>query len=94
MDNKIAQLFANINIARKTILEDLQKRFDAGDKTIRKNESSEGIDDAGEPRNYLSGVGQIDCPVCKSGKLRYTRASYNGHVHAACSTDNCVQWME
>jgi hypothetical protein len=39
--------------------------------------------------------GVIDCPVC-SGKqtLRFSRAGYNGHIHAACNTAACVRWME
>lgn len=39
-----------------------------------------------------SETGEIECPVCKVGKLRFSR--YNGHIHAACTTDKCVQWME
>ena len=38
-------------------------------------------------------VGEIDCPYC-SGCVRYTQSSYNGHIHARCSTDGCVAWME
>lgn len=37
--------------------------------------------------------GEIPCPVC-GGKLRFSRAGYNGHIHAACSTEDCVRWME
>jgi len=40
------------------------------------------------------GSGIIDCPVCGTGKLRYSRAACNGHIHAACSTETCVRWME
>lgn len=39
-------------------------------------------------------VGEIDCPVCKKGKLRYSIARYNGHIHAACTNQECVRWME
>lgn len=39
--------------------------------------------------------GTIDCPVCNGEKtLRFSRAGYNGHIHAACKTTDCVQWME
>lgn len=39
--------------------------------------------------------GQIDCPVCKTGKVNYSRAgSYNGHVSAECTTADCVRWIE
>lgn len=39
--------------------------------------------------------GRIDCPAC-GGKetLSFSRAGYNGHVHARCATDDCVSWME
>lgn len=40
-------------------------------------------------------AGTIDCPVCKVEKsLRFSRSGYNGHIHAACKTENCVSWME
>lgn len=39
--------------------------------------------------------GTIDCPACGGkGTLKFSRAGYNGHVHAACITLDCVQWME
>lgn len=37
--------------------------------------------------------GTMVCVVCSKGTLKYSRAS-NGHVHARCSTDGCVAWME
>jgi len=39
--------------------------------------------------------GRIDCPACgKPQCLTFSRSGYNGHIHAKCSTDNCVAWME
>lgn len=38
--------------------------------------------------------GEIACPVCETGTLRYSIAQLNGHIHAACSTAGCVRWME
>lgn len=44
---------------------------------------------------YAKGVsGTIPCPVCTTGTLSYTRAASNGHIHARCSTEGCVAWME
>ncbi len=42
------------------------------------------------------GVGWfIACPICGvANALRFRRAASNGHVHAACQTPGCVQWME
>lgn len=33
------------------------------------------------------------CPICGC-TLYYRVVAYNGHVAAACQTDNCIQWME
>ena len=44
--------------------------------------------------NQRGAAGAIDCPVCRSGKLRYTVAGINGHIHASCTTEGCVRWME
>lgn len=38
--------------------------------------------------------GEITCPVCESGTLKFSRSGYNGHIHATCTTDGCVAWME
>lgn len=37
--------------------------------------------------------GDIECPNCK-GTLRFSIASYNGHIHARCSTDGCMAFMQ
>jgi hypothetical protein len=39
-------------------------------------------------------VGELDCPVCSTGKLKYSIANINDHIHAACLTDKCVRWMK
>lgn len=39
--------------------------------------------------------GAIDCPVCEGKEsLRFSRAGINGHIHAGCTTEGCVAWME
>lgn len=40
------------------------------------------------------GVSSLKCPLCADGTLRYSVASYNGHMYAACTTPGCVSWME
>lgn len=35
----------------------------------------------------------IECPACK-GDLHYSIAGVNGHIHARCSTPNCVAFMQ
>lgn len=39
--------------------------------------------------------GIIDCPICLSGKVHYSCAGkVNGHIHARCTTEDCISWME
>lgn len=45
-------------------------------------------------RGMPGAVGEIPCPVCKNGTLRFSRAGYNGHIHAGCTTAGCARWME
>ena len=46
-------------------------------------------------RGTPSARGAVDCPVCGvKGGLHFSRAGYNGHIHAKCSADGCVAWME
>lgn len=54
------------------------------------------VDHLGGPwKKGMGGTGgAIDCPVCKTGQLKFSRSGYNGHIHAACTTEGCVAWME
>jgi hypothetical protein len=45
-------------------------------------------------RDHWGKSGDFECPGCGEGKVRWVRSSYNGHVHAACSTPNCFAVME
>lgn len=46
-------------------------------------------------RGTAGATGTIDCPACGAAdSLRFSRAGYNGHIHAACNTEGCVRWME
>lgn len=39
--------------------------------------------------------GSITCPICEVGQVFYTYHGHvNGHVHAECTTENCVRWTE
>lgn len=40
------------------------------------------------------GKGSLPCPVCKTGTLHYSVASYNGYLWGQCSTSGCVSWMQ
>lgn len=55
------------------------------------------VENLGGPwkRGMGGAAGRITCPVCQShASLMFSRAGYNGHIHARCSTENCVAWME
>ena len=46
-------------------------------------------------RGTAGAGGTIDCPACGAAQsLRFSRAGHNGHIHAACKTEDCVRWME
>jgi hypothetical protein len=64
------------------------------ERTVKAREAI--VDDCGGPwkKGALSASGEIPCPVCGTGQLKYSRAGCNGHIHAACTTENCVAWME
>lgn len=39
-------------------------------------------------------AGTMACPNCENGRLRYSVASNNGHIHAVCSTEGCTRFMQ
>lgn len=39
------------------------------------------------------GGGETECPLCK-GKLRYSIAIINKHIHMECDTEGCISMME
>lgn len=85
-----------IMIARDAILDELHRRFHANDKAVKPLDPDQAHHwfEPMKQKNCFSGAGEMKCPVCKTGKLRYSRSGYNGHVHAVCSTETCVRWME
>ena len=53
------------------------------------------IEECGEWVRGRSSEGYIDCPVCGGiEKLRYVRSGSHGEIHARCSSDGCVSWMD
>jgi hypothetical protein len=40
------------------------------------------------------GRGSLPCPKGCGGMLQYSVASVNGHMHARCTTKDCLSWME
>lgn len=87
--DEIADSASRILIARKSILDDLRRRYREGDKAVRPNRQWDDRD-----QNCFSGSGEMPCPVCRQGVLSYFRAASNGHVHAQCTVPTCVRWME
>lgn len=47
-----------------------------------------GVIMAAIPWDGAGDSGLIECPVC-DGKVSWSRARSNGHLHASCSTPNC-----
>jgi hypothetical protein len=63
------------------------------EKFIRKiNTARKAIIDHAQGKRDVRGF--LDCPICLTGRLHYSIAGSNGHVHAECTTRSCVRWME
>lgn len=41
----------------------------------------------------MGGSGVTDCPICK-GRLHWSIAASNGHMHGRCETPECLTFME
>lgn len=94
-EREIERSLADTIAARKAIVAELARRHATGDKTVvAKPHHDSDFSETGCQSAYVAGAGTIPCPVCKTGTLRYSRATCNGHIHAGCSTDGCVRWME
>ena len=38
--------------------------------------------------------GEMPCPVCKTGTIKWVRVPYNNHLRMGCSTPACVMMMQ
>lgn len=47
-----------------------------------------------DKQQHWGSSGSFECPACKAGTVRWSRAPNNGHIHAACSTPNCASIMQ
>jgi hypothetical protein len=47
-----------------------------------------------DDKSYWGKRGELPCPACDGGTVRWTRASSNGHLRAACTTPNCFSIMQ
>lgn len=80
--------------ARKAIVAELGRRAAAKDQFVIVP-ADEYLKNWIKPQvNYFAGFGNMACPICRTGKLGYTRSAFNGQMHAGCETKNCVKWIE
>lgn len=68
-----------------------QKDKEIADMLLKVTTARKLIIEATHGKKSVSG--HINCPVCSTGTLSYSVA-YNGHVHARCSTQDCLNWLE
>ncbi len=79
----------------KEELETADRKFTAEVARINQARAAIVIEIGAYKRGRSVGVaGRIKCPCCTEGQLSFSRAGSNGHIHAACSTKDCVRWME
>ena len=38
--------------------------------------------------------GEMPCPVCRDGTVKWVRVAYNKHIRLGCSTPNCIMMMQ
>lgn len=81
----------SVTVARGAILDELRRRWLARDEITVPTDTSHFHH---PQKNYYCGQGVMPCPICRTGQLSYSRSQFNGHVRAACSTSDCVRWME
>lgn len=43
------------------------------------------------PDRKVQEAGELDCPVCKVGRVTFYYAKSNGHLHAGCCTSGCIE---
>lgn len=55
--------------------------------------SHDAADRMGLGKN-AGGEGECPCSRCKTGRIRFTVSSLNGHIWGSCSTSGCASWME
>jgi hypothetical protein len=64
------------------------QKFSIAHKAAKADAKSKGL------RMGHGGASRMPCPSGCDGELRYSVASCNGHMHAACTTKGCISWME
>lgn len=62
-------------------------RFMAGMNHVFADAKTKGLKRGG------GGASETKCPSC-AGIISYSVASVNGHIHASCSTQGCVRFMQ
>lgn len=80
-----------------TTREEAESRADAVETSIARSVAGlNAVCEDAEKQGFSKGnggEGSVECPIC-NGTIRYTVSGYNGHRHAACSTDGCVAFIE
>jgi hypothetical protein len=80
-------------VTREEAEKEAQHVIGRGDRTMKAMDAAYQDAKAKGFRKGSGGTGLIPCPIC-GGNLRYSVASYNGHMHGKCEADGCVAWMQ
>ncbi len=73
--------------------EEHTKRFMVAVNAAHADAKAKGFKEKSNGR-FVGGASDLKCPNCEAGTIRYSVASYNGHMHAGCTTKDCISWME
>ena len=81
-------------VTREEAEKEVEEIIGRGDRTMKAMTKAHEHAKQNGLRKGNGGRGEMPCPICETGTLRYSVAGYNGHMHAQCNTEGCVSWME
>jgi hypothetical protein len=91
-DPAICGSFKTRTLEEATVYAD--ERLERGNRTLAAVAAAHEHADKQGFKKGKGGTGSMPCPTGCGGTLRYSVAGINGHMHAGCTTNNCVRWME
>jgi hypothetical protein len=53
-----------------------------------------GIDEVLKSVPKKGKSGEMPCPICKTGTIKWVRVAYNNHLRMGCTTPECIMMMQ
>jgi hypothetical protein len=91
---KISECSKLSRVTREEAEKEVQDIIKDGDRMMKICSAAHADAEAKGLKKGNGGRSTMLCPANCGGTLAYSVATYNGHMHAQCSTENCASWME